>query len=264
MTSAATETALAVLRQFLLFGMLLTPLELLRPARPQQPLLRRGLLTDLFYFAINPFLINIGVAVLLGALSAAIGWLWPLRLRTLLFAQPLAVQLVEIFILSEIGGYWVHRLSHRVHFLWRFHAVHHGNRELDWLAAHRQHPVEAIWLLGVANLPVLLLGFPVDSMLFVVLIQKLYTAFLHANVRVGYGRLGILLASPQFHHWHHDGSPTTGGALAGNFSAALPLLDRLWGSYRMPADDAFPDTYGIEEPLAKDYPRQLLHPFRNG
>jgi len=32
------------------------------------------------------------------------------------------------------GGYWGHRLSHTVPFLWRFHAVHHSIDEMDWLA----------------------------------------------------------------------------------------------------------------------------------
>lgn len=253
------ETALAILRQFLLFSAILTPLELLLPARNQR-LLRRGIVTDLIYFAVNPFLINAGMVLVLGALSAALAWLIPQPWRAALASQPLPVQLCEIFLVSELCAYWIHRLSHQLPLLWRFHSVHHSNTELDWLAAHRQHPLEAIWLLAVANLPVLLLGFPFESMLIVVLIQKLYTAFLHANVRLGYGRLSTVLASPQFHHWHHDAAAGAGGVPACNFSSALPIFDRIWGSYRLPAE--FPQRYGIDEPVADDYPRQLIHPLR--
>lgn len=236
------ETALAVLRQLLLFGMLLMPLELLFPARASQRLWRRGAIIDLIYFALNPFLINLGMVLGLAGMSAALDWLLPMPLRTTLSHQPLWLQLIEIFLIAEISGYWIHRLSHRSEFLWRFHAVHHSNTELDWLAAHRQHPLEAIWLLAVANLPVLLLGFPMDSMLSVVLLQKFYTAFLHANVRIGYGRFGQLIASPQFHHWHHDADAPQ-QAPDCNFSSVLSILDRLWGTYRVPP--AFPQRYGI-------------------
>lgn len=253
------ETALAVVRQLLLFGMLLMPLELLLPARASQRLLRRGVITDLIYFALNPFLINLGMVLVLAGMAAALDRLLPMPLRATLSHQPLWLQLVEIFFIAEISGYWIHRLSHRIDFLWRFHAVHHSNTVLDWLAAHRQHPIEAIWLLAVSNLPVLLLGFPMDSMLFVVLLQKFYTAFLHANVRVGYGRFGQLIASPQFHHWHHD-ADAPHKAPDCNFSSVLSILDRLWGTYRVPP--AFPERYGIAEPIAADYARQLVHPIR--
>lgn len=253
------ETALAVLRQLLLFGMLLMPLELLFPARASQRLLRRGAITDLVYFAVNPFLINLGMVLVLAGMSAGLDLLLPMPLRATLARQPLWLQLVEIFLIAELSGYWIHRLSHRIGLLWRFHAVHHSNTELDWLAAHRQHPLEAIWLLAVANLPVLLLGFPMDSMLIVVLLQKLYTAFLHANVRIGYGRFGQLIASPQFHHWHHD-ADAPHRAPDCNFSSVLSILDRLWGTYRVPP--AFPQRYGIDEPIAPDYARQLAHPIR--
>src|SRR5262249_34026122 len=156
---------------------------------------------DLLYFAVNPFLINIGVALVLGAVAVILDSLFPLPLRTVLGSQPLWFELVEIFFVFEFFAYFIPPLLHPIPFLWGFHAVHHSNTELDWLAAHRQHPLEAIWLLAIANLPVLLLRFPIESMLAVVLLQKLYTAFLHANIRVGYGRLSVLIASPQFHHW---------------------------------------------------------------
>lgn len=251
-----TETAAAIVRQLLLFTALLAPLELLAPARARG-YLRKGLFTDLTYFVVAPFIVKAGAAALLAGAALALGWLVPPSLRALLQAQPWAVQLAEIVVASEVAGYWLHRWSHEWAWLWRFHAVHHSNQELDFLAAHRQHPLEAIWLLAAANLPVLALGFSMEPLLWFVLAQKLYTAFLHANVRIGYGRFGVLLASPQFHHWHHDGRP---GAPAKNFASTLPLLDKLWGTYAAPA--GFPERYGIDEPMAPDLLGQLAHPFR--
>jgi sterol desaturase/sphingolipid hydroxylase (fatty acid hydroxylase superfamily) len=245
------ELSAAIVRHFLLLVALLAPLELLLPAQKNQRPLRRGSLTDLVHFTLNPFLISTGAAFLLALLASLIERVVPGR--AILRAQPWGLQLAEIFVAAELLGYWVHRLSHDVPWLWRFHAVHHSNTSLDFLATHRQHPLEAVWLAGVANLPVLMLGFDVDAIATFILAQKLYTAFLHANVRVGFGRFTVLLASPQFHHWHHDAHTR------GNFASALPWIDRLFGTYRLP--DGFPKTYGCDEPVPTGWPGQLLHPF---
>jgi sterol desaturase/sphingolipid hydroxylase (fatty acid hydroxylase superfamily) len=241
----------AIARQLLLFVALLVPLEILFPARREQRPLRRGSLTDLLHFTLDPFLVAAGGTLLLAVLAALLERVIPGR--AFLRAQPFSLQLAEIIVISELGGYFIHRLSHAVPALWRFHAVHHSNTELDFLAAHRQHPIEAIWLLGVANLPVLALGFDPDAIVGFILAQKLYTAFLHANVRIGYGRFTLLLASPQFHHWHHDVEAH------GNFASALPILDRLFGTYSLP--DGFPVAYGCDAPVPTGWLGQLLHPL---
>jgi sterol desaturase/sphingolipid hydroxylase (fatty acid hydroxylase superfamily) len=250
-----SDVAAAVLRQFLLFVALLTPLELLWPARREQTPLRRGLATDLLHFALDPFLVGALAAALLGASSAAVGALVPAAARARLQAQPWAAQLAEIVLLSEVATYWVHRWSHEVRWLWRFHAVHHSAERLDWLVAHRQHPLEAAWLLGVANLPVALLGFSTEPLYGFILAQKLYTAFLHGNLRLGYGPCGAWLASPRFHHWHHDGASARGR----NFASLFPWLDRLWGTYDLPA--GFPSRYGCDEPVPRGWLGQLAHPL---
>jgi sterol desaturase/sphingolipid hydroxylase (fatty acid hydroxylase superfamily) len=234
-----SETAVATARQFLLFTAALTTIELLVPARPTQRPLRRGTAIDLLFFFASPLVVGFAGSALLGAASAAAARVMPSGVRAGFGVQPFALQLVEMFLLSEVSGYWLHRWSHERPWLWRFHAVHHSNVELDWLAATRQHPLEALWLLCAANVPVVLLGFSVEPLLAFVLAQRLYTAFLHANVRIGYGRFTLLLASPQFHHWHHDGASRP----ARNFASTLPWLDWLWGTYELPA--RFPARYGI-------------------
>ena len=249
------EIALATLRQLALLIALLTPIELLWPARAQR-LWRRGMATDLAHFVAAPFVVGGGAALLLAGIAALLHFAIPSRVEALLAAQPWTLQLVEILVIAELGGYWVHRLSHEVPWLWRFHAVHHSTREMDWMAAHRQHPLEAIALLGVANVPVLALGFATAPLLAFILAQKLYTAFLHANVRVGYGRLSTVIASPQFHHWHHDGDPT---ARARNFASLFPWIDRLFGSYEMPR--GFPSSYGCDAPVPESWLGQLAFPL---
>jgi sterol desaturase/sphingolipid hydroxylase (fatty acid hydroxylase superfamily) len=263
------DTALAIARHFCLLSALLTPLQLLFPAQRGQRFWRRGTRTDLIYFVVSPFLINAGLAALLALLTALAARL-PGALHGRLVAQPMALQVVEIFVLAELGGYFIHRASHRIGWLWRFHRIHHSTTQLDWLAAHRQHPLEAIWLLGIANMPIVVLGFSFESLAWFVLLQKVYTAFLHANVHIGYGRLSLVLASPQFHHWHHDAGGD-GEVWSCNFSSTLPVIDWLFGTYRLPGA-AFPARYGlfadaseppepVTEPVTEGYLGQLLQPL---
>jgi sterol desaturase/sphingolipid hydroxylase (fatty acid hydroxylase superfamily) len=50
--------------------------------------------------------------------------------------QPRIAQGAELLVLSDLIGYWMHRLFHREP-LWKFHAIHHSSEELDWLSATR-------------------------------------------------------------------------------------------------------------------------------
>jgi sterol desaturase/sphingolipid hydroxylase (fatty acid hydroxylase superfamily) len=247
------DLALSVLRQFLLFAAILSPTELLWPTR-RRPRAPRELTTDLQHLALDPFLIAGASAALLALLGAAVSAWVPAALHAAVQSQPFALQLAEVFVLSELGSYGAHRLAHAVPFLWRLHVVHHSAVELDWIAAHRQHPLETVWMLGVANLPALVLGFRLAPLTGLILAQKAYNAFLHANTRARYGRLTRLVASPQFHHWHHDRDSRDH-----NFAAALSILDVVFGTYRVPG--GFPARYGIDEPVPRGYLGQLLSPF---
>ena len=79
--------------------------------------------------------------------------------RYLIIEQPIWLQALEVLLLSDFLIYWGHRFQHKYDFLWRFHKVHHTTETLDWLAAHREHPLDSIYTVGIINLPALILGF---------------------------------------------------------------------------------------------------------
>jgi sterol desaturase/sphingolipid hydroxylase (fatty acid hydroxylase superfamily) len=253
-TEAVTEVGLALLRQLLLFGALLVPLEVLWPAREQRRL-RLGLGTDLLYSVLSTAVIGTLGAALLAGMSMLCRAVLPDALPQALGGLPLVTQLGLIVLLAELGGYWTHRLSHTVPALWRFHAVHHSPRELDWLSAHRQHPVEVLWLVGVAHLPVAILGFDTSAIGLFILFQKLHTAFVHTNVRLPAGRWEALLAGPRFHRWHHS---RDGGAE--NLASLFPWMDKLFGTWRLPEGE--PRLLGVEERVPIGIGGQLVWPFR--
>src|SRR5258708_6529732 len=81
-----------------------------------------------------------------------------LRSGSVLARQPPALQLIEALLVADFFGYWMHRAFHCAR-LWRFHAVHHSARMLDWLAATRLYPVNDAASKLAVSLPLILLGF---------------------------------------------------------------------------------------------------------
>src|SRR5215831_8460744 len=140
------------------------PLEIVFPARPGQRFFRPAWFTDLCFF-LGQYLLWGGLVLwVLMRFSGALGSIVPQGFRDAVASQPWWLQAVEVVLLSDFLIYWGHRLQHRVGFLWRFHAVHHSAEHLDWLAAHREHPLDTIYTLTLINLPPLLLGFPLETL----------------------------------------------------------------------------------------------------
>jgi hypothetical protein len=148
---------------------------------------------------------------------------------------------------------------HAVPCLWRLHAIHHSIEELDWLAGFRAHPLDQSLVKCAGALPVFLLGFSGNAIGAYFLLYAWQSVFLHSNVKIRFGPgLRWLLASPEFHHWHHSKD----GALRDkNFAGQLPFLDAIFGTAYMPKGRR-PTSFGIVEPMRQHYLLQLAMPFR--
>jgi sterol desaturase/sphingolipid hydroxylase (fatty acid hydroxylase superfamily) len=245
---AATSLVLLVL--------VFVPLERVFPARPGQPARRPELGIDLAFY-LGQYLVFAGVAVtVLGSVHAT---LLPLSLGTWSGGLPLWTQVALALVLGDLLTYWFHRACHRFAALWRFHAVHHSSEHLDWLAAHREHPLDGVMTQLCINLPGMLLGLPFAALGGLIVFRGLWAIFIHSNVRVPLGPLRWLLGAPELHHWHHARVPTT----RHNFANLAPYLDLLFGTYHNPRG---PETYplGLTEPWPRRYLAQLARPFRSG
>jgi len=76
-----------------------------------------------------------------------------------------------------------------------------------------------------SNLPLVLLGMPLGAHAVVVVLLRVHTIFVHANVRTP-SALGLVVATPRFHHRHHDRDGSDA-----NFASLFPWIDRLFGTY---------------------------------
>lgn len=153
--------------------------------------------------------------------------------RQMVANQPLWVQVIEIMFLTDFVQYWFHRAFHQILFLWGFHAVHRSAKYMDWLAGSRMPNVEIISLRSMTIFPMYALGFSENALHIYIFPVYLNATFIHANVRFNVEWLKPFIVMPRFHHRHH-GIEKEG--IDVNFSIHFPLLDRLLGTYCMPAN----------------------------
>ena len=242
-----------------LTGLLFIPLERLSPLKREQRLFRTEWREDLFYYFVSSMLVQVLTFLAMApaeAVNAATAWA---RFRSTVYALPLIVQVPVIMLLTDLVQYWVHRAFHRVPALWRFHAVHHSAKSMDWIAGARMHFLEIIVLRGLTALPMFTLGFDPVAIQAYLLIVYFYSAFIHANIGWNLKAMEPVLATPRFHHWHHGEERE---AIDVNFAIHFPLLDRLFGTHHMP-EGRWPTSYGIKgHPVPQGYWQQFLYPFR--
>jgi lathosterol oxidase len=241
------------------YSALFIPLERLFARRPTQNVLRTGWRTDLVYFFLSALLVQVTTLLTMMPAMTLVSWASSVRVHAVVSSLPFAVQFVAILVLTDVVQYWVHRAFHRVPFLWRFHRIHHSADVMDWLAGSRLHLVDVAVTRGLTYIPIYVLGFAEAPLFAYVAFVSIQATFIHANVRFHFGRLRWVLATPQFHHWHHGAERE---AVDKNFAVHLPVLDRLFGTCYLPGD-RWPASYGLADGtvVPPGYLRQFIAPF---
>ncbi|MFN2532532.1 MAG: sterol desaturase family protein [Pyrinomonadaceae bacterium] len=239
-------------------ALIFIPLERLFALHPNQRTFRRGWRADLIHFLFTRTLADIATFVFVGLLILIAHWFVSSAFQVAVAAQNRFLQFAEAILIANFGSYVGHRLAHEVPFLWRFHSVHHSIGEMDWLAAARVHPLDQIITKGLTLVPLYLMGFSKSSFGAYILLATFHAVLIHANVRFTFGPLRWLIASPQFHHWHHSAESE---AFNRNYAGELPLIDLLFGTFYLPKGRR-PRKYGISDLVPTTYLGQLSHPFR--
>ena len=251
----AYQALLATSLSFAFLILIFRPLEWAFPAKKDQRFFRPEWWTDLCFF-LGQYLLWGGLV--LGVLTYYRSWLQSLApdwVLATVSSQPWWIQAFEVVVLSDFLIYWGHRLQHRLPFLWRFHSIHHSAEHLDWLAAHREHPLDTVYTMALINTPAFVLGFPLETLAALIAFRGIWAIYIHSNVRLPIGPLRVLIGAPELHHWHHDKDKD-----AGNYANISPLMDLIFGTYVCP--DHEPAEFGVKETMPRSYVGQLLYPFK--
>lgn len=245
------------LLDMLLMTLIFSPIEVVWPAYPKQSVFRPDWLQDIVYFLsthlpiqITSFLILLPATQLTAVLGvpglvAAVGRLpWP-------------VQFFLAVLVADLAEYAIHRLFHTVPFLWRFHAIHHSSKALDWIAGSRAHIVEDVVVRGFMLIPMMFI-FPRDMIVAYLLFVTIHATWAHCNFGPTIKWLEPFVIQPRFHHWHHTSQVE---AIDRNFAIHFPWIDKLFGTCYFPKDK-WPDTYGLHnEKIPAGFWAQTFYPF---
>lgn len=167
----AGKQLLQLIVGFVLLTVVFSVIERLWPSQSQQRRLRRGFGTDLIYWFLTPLVTKAisQAAVIVAVVPLLLVMDRPLDGKSIqagfgpVILLPAWAQVALILLIGDFIGYWVHRGFHGRR-LWKFHAVHHSSKDLDWLSSVRLHPVNDIVARLCQAVPFVLLGFsPLSS-----------------------------------------------------------------------------------------------------
>jgi sterol desaturase/sphingolipid hydroxylase (fatty acid hydroxylase superfamily) len=182
--------------------------------------------------------INVGMtavtAVAVGALqSRTISWATGVvadrRLGLARVRSHALRRLLGVVALDYTLWHW-HRWNHRVPLLWRMHAAHHADPDLDASTALRFHAGEMLASVPFRAAQVLALGIDRDTLRTWETLLLVAILFHHSNTRLPPAfdkALSHLIITPRLHGIHHSFRPDR---LDTNFGTLLSLWDALHGT----------------------------------
>src|SRR6516164_9959910 len=145
-------------------------------------------------------------------------------------------------------AYAQHRLLHGVEVLWRFHALHHSDPEVDVTTTFRHHPVEAIFNGALIGGVVLMIGFSPAEIAAYTWVSFVIELVAHANLALPSwfsAIFGKFIVTPEFHHLHHSRANAEANA---NFGQAFSIWDTLFKTARTrSAEDPRRLEFGLDE-----------------
>jgi sterol desaturase/sphingolipid hydroxylase (fatty acid hydroxylase superfamily) len=230
-----------ILSSVILLSLIFFLLERWVPAQKDQP--RTRLLFNLLYYPlvlawilvlqlpfgqVHDYLLSLADGGLLPALVGEPGGVAARTVMTLLFVAS-----------WDVWQYWGHRWQHSSAFLWETHRLHHDETALNFSGQARHHALHYLYF-NILYLPLLFVfgSFsPPAALVFVMF--RVWGFVNHANIRVDFRRLTVVVAGPQWHRIHHSIVPAHRDR---NFATFFPVIDKVFGTYYRPARDEYPET----------------------
>lgn len=250
-------------------SLLVFAFEIIIPWRKKQPIFSKGFWLDAFYMIFNFFLFsligynalsNVGVELFNDFLGLfGIDNLVAIEVQDF----PVWAQLLIMFVIADFIQWNVHRMLHRVPWLWKFHQVHHSVKEMGFAAQFRFHFVETLVYKSAQYIPLAMIGFGIEQF-FVVHMFSVFIGHLnHANLDWSYGPLGYILNNPRMHIWHHAKALPPEHKYGMNFGLSLSIWDYLFGTAYIPKSGKNIEIgFDGDERFPHDFTGQLTYPFK--
>ena len=180
-----------------------------------------------------------------GALMyASFAWVYQFRLIETIPVVWWAVLLC--FIADDFAYYWFHRIAHERRWFWASHVVHHSSQHYNLSTALRQTWTGKFTFSFIFGLPLALIGFPPEMILFVGGINLVYQFWIHTEVIDRMGPFEWIFNTPSHHRVHHA---TNARYLDANYAGTLIIWDRMFGTFVPEEREVEKPRYGIVKNL---------------
>lgn len=212
----------------------------------------RDLRTDALHFLVSGVLLSGLLRSLLFLGVPSLG-LWPV-------SWPLFAQVLLAIALADLASYGTHIFTHKRGWLWPIHAPHHSAQRLYWLNTTRMHPLDTASTLVFSLLPLALLGTPAPALALFDAFALVHLVLQHSNVRLRHGLLNHVIATAEFHRWHHSRLRSEGES---NYASFFSLWDHLFGTFQKSRQPP-PEQIGLYDgqTMPDGWLAQLAAPFR--
>ena len=206
---------------------------------------------DLKIILINRVIMSAGAATVVSQLTISTVLYNLLHEQTLI--QPLVFHATSagtvailftafFFTFDDFSRFFVHRLMHKIPFLWAFHQVHHSAETMTPFTIFRTHPIEGVIFIlrtsivqgVVISVFIFLFGSKVDlvtvfaASVGVVIFHSIGSNLRHSHIKIRYPKIiERILISPGQHQIHHS---TEKKHFDKNFGVAFAIWDLMFGS----------------------------------
>lgn len=178
---------------------------------------------------------------------------------------PLWVEVTLSILLLDFAIWAQHLITHKVPLFWRFHRVHHADRDMDVTTALRFHPVEILASMGLKIGLVYLMGPQAIAVLLFEVILNATALFNHSNLALPKWLdrgVRLVFVTPDMHRVHHS---VLRAEHDSNYGFALSVWDRIFRTY-VPQPAAGHDNMVVGLEWQDEKPKSLgwslMLPFR--
>lgn len=179
---------------------------------------------------------------------------------------PFWSELLITIVILDFVIWFQHFVTHKIPFLWKFHQIHHSDRDMDITTAIRFHPFEILFSMGIKILAVYILGPVVIAVILFEVILNASAILNHANFAIPKPidkALRLIVVTPDMHRIHHSRVHKEHNT---NFGFALSVWDRIFNTYKNEPDGGQSEmqvglNWKDDKPTKLSW--ALLLPFRN-
>jgi sterol desaturase/sphingolipid hydroxylase (fatty acid hydroxylase superfamily) len=244
-------------------------LEIIIPWRKKQSVFRQDFWLDGFYMFFNYFLFSLIAynAISNVAVAAFNDFLGIFGIKNIIAFQiqswPKWTQLLLLLVIADFIQWNVHRILHRVPWMWEYHKIHHSVKEMGFAAHLRFHWMESIFYKTAQYIPLAMIGFGLQDFFVVYIFTTAIGHFNHSNLNISYGPLKYIFNNPKMHIWHHA-KALPDGTNGVNYAITLSIWDYIFKTNYIPKDGIHIELGFIDdERFPKSLGAQMIYPFTN-